>query len=610
MFFREPRAFDVLAAKVLLHLIPVASAESPLRVWVPACATGEEAYSIAICCLEQFRRMRRPPHLRVLATDADLSAVAIARHGVYSESIASSIKAEQLQRYFDRTDSQHFRIKDEVRATLVVGVQNLLTDPSIFSNLDLISCRNMPADLPASTLQRLASRFHFALKDRAWLVLDKGQEQVPTDELFEPVSPEWPVYRRRGISLSNRSIRTGPVTELVRSKIALEAALQVANEKIATMAEELEIACEDVRGSNARLKSVNQELAILNAELQHRVGELNASNHDLTTLLAAIDVAVVFLDGDLHIRRFTDTAARLLNLTMEDLGGTLSEQISELAGPGLGEKVRKVIATGAPSEQEIRSESHRYYLRRVLPYLAGDQPLGAVVTWIEITQAKLLQEEVSGIAALEQQRIGQELHDGTLQELTGLGLLAQNLSESLVRGGEPADQVLAERLARGIAEANQHARALARGLVPVPIDADSLTPALAELARGVQETFGIACSFEQDPPIDISDAGTATHLYRIAQEAVRNAASHSRANRISIALRSSSGNLLLEVRDNGIGIPPRTQMHSGVGLRLMEHRCSLIGGRFTAEPHPDGGTTIACRLPLANGSAPGQGVPS
>ncbi|HVW69067.1 MAG TPA: ATP-binding protein, partial [Steroidobacteraceae bacterium] len=159
---------------------------------------------------------------------------------------------------------------------------------------------------------------------------------------------------------------------------------------------------------------------------------------------------------------------------------------------------------------------------------------------------------------------------------------------------------LADRLARGISETNQHVRSLAHGLVPVPIDADSLSPALAELARSTQETFGIACEFQLSGPPGISDADTATHLYRIAQEALRNATSHSKATRISIRLGSDNREVRLEVRDNGVGIPPRHRMHRGVGLKLMEHRCSLIGGRFIAESRPDGGTVVSCTLPVSD----------
>jgi signal transduction histidine kinase len=417
--------------------------------------------------------------------------------------------------------------------------------------------------------------------------------------LFEPVSVEWSLYRKRSSDITQPSGEPEPARELSHHKAYLEEELRIANRKIASMAEELEIANEELRGSNAELRSVNEELAVTNDELQHKVKALNATNHDLTTLITTIDLAVVFLDADLDIRRFTATAARLLKLALNNVGRSLSDVASELTHQ-YRDDVRRVIATLAPSEREIRSETGRWYLRRVLPYMANERALGAALTWVDITQAKSLQEEVSNIAALEQQRIGQELHDGSMQELTGLALLAQNLSDSLAREGRRSgERELADRLARGIGEANWHVRSLARGLVPVPIDADSLAPALAELARSTRETFGIACDFELLGQASVNDAGTATHLNRIAQEAVRNATSHSKADRISIRLGSNDGDLLLEVRDNGIGISDRTQMHQGVGLRLMEHRCSLMGARFIVEPQPGGGTVVACILPAA-----------
>ena len=215
----------------------------------------------------------------------------------------------------------------------------------------------------------------------------------------------------------------------------------------------------------------------------------------------------------------------------------------------------------------------------------------------DLSADKALQEEVLRIAALERQRIGQELHDGTQQELTGLGLLVHNLSEQL-REDRSDEAQLADRIAAGITEANRRVRSMARGLVPVQIDGDSLPAALDELARGTQETYKLACRLECSGRLEIPDAGIATHLYRIAQEAVSNAARHARADAVLIKLAGDEHRLRLEVHDNGVGIRKARAVSGGVGLRLMEHRCAAIGGRFRVQARPDGGTVVTCAVPL------------
>jgi signal transduction histidine kinase len=220
----------------------------------------------------------------------------------------------------------------------------------------------------------------------------------------------------------------------------------------------------------------------------------------------------------------------------------------------------------------------------------------------DMTEHKALQKEIIDVAMLEQRRIGQELHDGTQQELTGLGLLALSLAESLSHSGLNAAGQVAGRVARGIELCNQRVRSLARGMVPVPIDREGLMTALAELARQTTEIYGLPCGFECPSPVEIDNDNEATHLYRIAQEAVSNATRHAKASAIWIRLEQVDGRLILELQDNGIGLQPAGVPGKGVGLRLMEHRCAMIGGNFAIDPRADGGTCIACSVLRPHGS--------
>jgi PAS domain S-box-containing protein len=214
----------------------------------------------------------------------------------------------------------------------------------------------------------------------------------------------------------------------------------------------------------------------------------------------------------------------------------------------------------------------------------------------DMTEHKALQKEIIDVAMLEQRRIGQELHDGTQQELTGLGLLALSLAESLSSSGATTAGQVAARVASGIELANQRVRSLARGMVPVPIDREGLMAALAELARQTTEMHTLPCGFECPAPVETDNDNEATHLYRIAQEAVNNATRHARASAVWIRLENVDSRLVLEVQDNGIGLQARLPV-KGIGLRLMEHRCAMIGGAFAIDQRAGGGTCIVCSVP-------------
>lgn len=620
MFCLDPTTLDALTREALATRIKSASQTSPMRIWIPACATGEEAYSIAICLLDQFEAAGTPPCLQIFATDTDEQALEITRRGIYPKAVAQTLSAGRFTKFFEQHTPETYRVHTRVRERVLVAIQEVLRDPPLFLNLDLISCHNLPSDLEPEVRKRLMTRFHLALKERGWLLLEDANTVGPAAS-FERASPEWPLYRKcatervtpfapeptpppprpvdpsvaQEAALHSADLR--PIMRFLHRKRHLEAQVRSAHLSIESMATERNGATSELNARSIELRALTQELGVLQDELHLKVQALNVANDDLTNLFSAIDVTLLFLDCDLHIRRFTPTAAQLFALRHQDIGCALNEVSSPLHEPMLAEEVRRTIATGIPTEREVSLGPSVWYLRRVLPYIVSGRCLGAVITWTDITLAKSLQAELTKIAALEQQRIGQELHDGLQQELTGLGLLAQNLSDILSRKDDPTARQLATRLAQGIAETHRHVRATARGLIPVPVDADSLTPALAELATSTQEQFGIRCTFEPLGSPRVTSAETATHLYRIAQEAVRNAIGHSEADHIRIRLGLRDGALILEIWDNGIGLPRQKPTHRGVGLRLMEHRCALIGGRFATHAPTAGGTLIACTLP-------------
>ncbi len=156
-------------------------------------------------------------------------------------------------------------------------------------------------------------------------------------------------------------------------------------------------------------------------------------------------------------------------------------------------------------------------------------------------------------------------------------------------------------LSKRLVETNQHVRDLSHGIMPVQIEANSLPPSLIELAKSIAANNGTSCVFECEGEIKVPNNTTATHLYRIAQEAVNNALRHGHANRIKIHLSQQDDRICMEVIDNGLGFNNETTLHDrrsmkGMGVKTMEYRASLIGGRLQIQPVPEGGTCVKCEI--------------
>ena len=359
-------------------------------------------------------------------------------------------------------------------------------------------------------------------------------------------------------------------------------------------------------------RRAEDETRMLNARLEQRVAEraaeLQHSEEQIRAILDATADAVVTIDILGRIATFNRAAERIFGYAANEVIG---EKVTMLIPPQerVGHYGYKATATRSYASRLI-GRSHEISGRRkdgsIFPIQLSVNSVEGRDLFVgvarDMTEHKALQKEIIDVAMLEQRRIGQELHDGTQQELTGLGLLAASLAESLGRNNAVAASQVAARVARGIELCNQRVRSLARGMVPVPIDREGLMTALAELARQTTEIHGMPCGFECPCPVEIDNDNEATHLYRIAQEAVSNATRHAKASAIWIRLEQVDGRLILEVQDSGIGLPAVGNRGKGVGLRLMEHRCAMIGGNFAIEPRPDGGTCIACSVLRPDGS--------
>ena len=213
---------------------------------------------------------------------------------------------------------------------------------------------------------------------------------------------------------------------------------------------------------------------------------------------------------------------------------------------------------------------------------------------LDLSTQQKLQREVLAIPAREQQRIGEELHDGLGQQLTGLSMLAQ----SLLNKADVSEHDLAEQLAKGLHEALTEVRELARGLMPVQIDAEGFALSLQEITRSIEQQSNIPIKLQIDDVVLLFDDATAAHLYRIVQESLNNAVKHSEASSITVSLKIEQDHGVLEILDNGIGIPFNLDDSSGLGLNIMKHRCGLFDGEITINPAGERGTKVCCRFPV------------
>ena len=932
-FFRDPDAYRVLEQEIIPALIAKRNSDQPIRIWVAGCATGEEAYSIAILFWEAMVAAKLSVKLQVFASDIDVDAIEVARTGVYPASIAGDVSADRLRKFFVASGDQHYQVNKELRQLVVFSHQNLIGDAP-FSKLDLISCRNLLIYLEPEMQNNVLSLFHFALSAEGYLFLGPSETIGRSGDLFETLSKKWRVFRRvdsarkdlinipvrkatepynaiasstpltthrksfkeiteqlilnehaPAAALCNQSLEvlyvTGPLAnflefprgELTKDLLAMarpglrtklratcrnamregqtivtsdvrvnrsgqhfncsitarpltepkevaglllilfheqvadsavekssestasssekETAqiedanlsqqlevelksvseelhstieemessneeLKTSNEEIMSVNEELQSVNEELETSKEELQSLNEELTTVNGQLQEKVNELKQATDDLMNLMSSTEIATIFLDQQLNIKRFTPPTKALLNLLSTDIGRPLKDIAPNFADDTMLKECRLVLESEKALEREVQTDEPRHYLRRILPYRTTDNQVGGVViTFVDLTQRKKaeaiqrendarhfaelhdsaerlqailntaadaiitidlqgkidsinlateslfqhkrneligenitlllpslsssdeahgaaqtiqvkltalvgnrrevmaqrkdgstfpvdialnrvdhlglytgilrditvrkqLQAHILQIATEEQSRIGQELHDGTQQELTGLSLFAGAINDFFDNATQRSDQDSDEwllpdsdyhrikqtlaKLTQGLIEANQHIHKLSHGIMPVQVDAGGLRSALAELASSANANQRLNCHFKFTGSGAISNNAVATQLYRIAQESLTNSLKHGKASEIRISLTQSSTQTVLEISDNGIGFesterPDTTPERGGLGLRIMKYRASILGGELQLTRNSRNGTTVRCTIP-------------
>ena len=481
-FFRDKEAYIALKSHVKT-LISQRSSTAPFRIWVPGCATGEEAYSMAMIARECLDELKHDMDIQVFATDIDEDAVNRGRSGVYPIGIGVDVSPERLGRFFKQTGDTYV-IKREIREKVVFAVHDLIKDPP-FSKIDLISCRNLLIYLNSDLQARLLPLLCYSLNKDGILFLGSAETVGKHGDLFLVLNKKEKIYQQREEAILNKqqvlfnpvfthgeTLKAGGQTgknlvlptgtlkrdilDLVREGLRVELAsalpaflkgqetscskieveqpevstttqrsrstmsskrvaaleqelalnkenlqsireeMETANEELQSRNEELQSTNEELETSREELQSINEELMTVNAEQTAKNDELDKTSNDLLNLLNATEIATIFLDMNLNIRRFTPATTAIFNLIESDIGRPIKHMASNLLYDTLNEDLKKVLDTLVTKTIEVQSKEARSYILHITPYrTTGHVVQGLVLTFTDITQEKRVARDVA-----------------------------------------------------------------------------------------------------------------------------------------------------------------------------------------------------------------------
>jgi two-component system, NarL family, sensor histidine kinase UhpB len=291
------------------------------------------------------------------------------------------------------------------------------------------------------------------------------------------------------------------------------------------------------------------------------------------------------------------------------LGSSLERNVSRGLWASLQAGMNEVYEHQRPSTVSISVADERGAVRqfevRCVPVIEGALLVGATLRCIDMTEVRSLEREVLDISTRERQRLSSELHDGLGQELTGISLLLRNLVTAIDRG-KPGTRLLLDEIMDYTNRAIVTTRDIARGLSPMQVERGSLSGALARLAAEAGQRLHLEIAASSDPEDIVVPEEAADHLYRIAFEAITNAARHSGCTRIGVALRRDGGTLHLTVDDDGCGMVPGDAPGTGLGLKTMAYRARLLGGTFGVEATEAGGARVRVMVPVGVRALPDE----
>ena len=339
-------------------------------------------------------------------------------------------------------------------------------------------------------------------------------------------------------------------------------------------------------------------------ELHEVTRALRESEECYRAVLETAVNAIIVMGEDRRIRLVNSAAERMFGYSQEEMIGqnvTLlmpnpyQAQHDSYVKNYLGGGQKKIIGIGREVVAMRKGgETFPIHLSVGEAELAEGKVFTGII--LDLSEQKRLERELLAVSEEEQRRIGRDLHDDICQQLAGAGCLIKALQQAGAADPEGLQEV--EKLLR---ETNARAREIARGLVPVVLESEGLRTALDELASSSSHLFGVDCHLvaTENAGSRLTDANSRVNLFRIAQEAIRNAVKHGGAKVIELRLEDHDSHVDLTISDDGRGIDKKEATGSaGMGLITMEHRTSMMSGRLRIDSEESGGTTIRCEIPL------------
>lgn len=340
------------------------------------------------------------------------------------------------------------------------------------------------------------------------------------------------------------------------------------------------------------------------SDLKRIEEELQEERNFVSAILDTVGALVVVLDDEGHILRFNPACELTTGYSMKEVQGKcLWDLFLDAEEADRFRAIFEVLRTDLLPQDYQSCWVTRHGDQRLIAWTStlvpcsGDTSNYIIATGIDITERKHLEKAILDISAREQRRIGQDLHDGLGQHLTGIAFMAKVHEAKLAeQNRSEADE--AAKIVRLVNEAIHKSRELARGLLPVVSDSQGLMSALQLRAAEVEDLFGVSCRFLCERAVLIHDDSVATHLYHIAQEAVNNAIKHGNAQEILIQLTADQGRGTLVINDNGKGIAENPASAQGMGLHIMKYRAGMMGGTLEVRRDTIRGTVVTCLFPV------------
>lgn len=342
--------------------------------------------------------------------------------------------------------------------------------------------------------------------------------------------------------------------------------------------------------ARSELRRLNE--ALMSRQVESRLTELVRQSGDLITVVTP----------SLRVSYSSPASEALLGKSADQLVGSPA---THLLGPLNADRLQELLDSCIRSSGVTRSDEF------IFMSMAGkqttvqvnacnqiDNPLlgGVIVTVHDVSEQRATERELLQAVHRERQRLSSELHEGLGQELTGIYLLVQNLRTALQRGQADLPQLVEETIAH-VHDAIKGTRTLARDFSPVQVARGSLDRALEQLALDASQRLRIAITCHAETADTPIPDGAADHLYRIAYEALTNAARHSGGGKADIVLRRTSDGITLSITDNGAGFDPRIATSDGLGIKMMDYRARVLGGTLHFEAAEEGGTRIVAQIP-------------